>query len=41
MATLSSPANGYTINVYTELVDEYLVLRMTYVAPVNDTFMID
>lgn len=41
VATLSSPANGFTVNVYTELVDEYLVLRMTFVVPVNDTFLID
>jgi hypothetical protein len=41
VATLTDQVAGYTINIYTELVDEYLVLRMTYVAPVNDTFLID
>jgi hypothetical protein len=41
VATLSDQTQGVTINVYTELIDEYLVLRMTYVAPVNETFLID
>jgi hypothetical protein len=41
VATLSDPAQGLTLNLYTELVDEYLVLRMTHVAPVNRTFLID
>jgi hypothetical protein len=41
VATLTDAVNDATINLFTELVDEYLVLRMTYVAPVNRTFLID
>jgi hypothetical protein len=41
VATLTDPVQGTTVNLYTELVEEYLVLRMTYVAPVNKTFLID
>jgi hypothetical protein len=41
VATLTDPVQGFTVNLYTELVEEYLVLRITYVAPVNRTFLID
>jgi hypothetical protein len=41
VATLSDQTEGVTLNLYTELIGEYLVLRMTYVAPVNETFLID
>jgi hypothetical protein len=41
VATLSDPAQALTINLHTEFVEEYLVLRMTYVTPVNRTFLID
>jgi hypothetical protein len=41
VATISDQTQGATINLYAELIDEYLVLRMTHVAPVNDTFLID
>jgi hypothetical protein len=41
VATLSDPTQGITIAITTELVDEYLVLRMTYVSSTNKTFLID
>jgi hypothetical protein len=41
VATLSDQTHGAMVNLYTELVDGYLVLRMTSVAPVNETFLID
>ncbi|HEX2510093.1 MAG TPA: hypothetical protein VHK66_06185 [Microvirga sp.] len=41
VATLSDSAAGISINLYTELVEEYLVLRLTTVAPVSHAFLIE
>jgi hypothetical protein len=41
VVTLSDASHGGTVTIFTELVDEYLVLRMTYVAPTQKTFLID
>jgi hypothetical protein len=41
VATLMDPVQSFSINLYTELVEEYLVVRMTYVPAVNKTFLID
>jgi len=40
VATLSDRTRGTVFNLYTELVDEYLVLRLTAVAPANESFVI-
>lgn len=39
--TLTDPANGVVISVQTEFVDEYVVVRMTTLPPVSETFVID
>lgn len=41
LATFSDAVNGISINLYTELVDEYLVFRMTTVASVSRTFLLE
>jgi hypothetical protein len=40
-ATLSDRSRGITLNLFAEIIDEYLVLRMTYVGEPSDVFLID
>jgi hypothetical protein len=41
VATVSDQSRGLTLSLYAELLDEYLVLRLTYLGTSPDVFLID